>query len=468
MKTEEFSGITNHLPAAFELRMKTQLGREADSFFKALDQPAPVSIRLHPDKTAGQIPETLRSIIQEKVEWCPEGYFLAQRPVFTLDPYYQGGAYYVQEASSMFIGHILKQITNDRPVRVLDLCAAPGGKSSLAASVLPAGSLLVSNEVIRARASVLKENMLRWGKGNTVVTNNDPADFSAFEGAFDILLVDAPCSGEGMFRKDPASISEWNENNLLICRDRQKRILSDIWKTLKPGGYLIYSTCTYNPGENEEILEWLCQEFQAKSLPVSMPFDSVTPGSSTTYGYHFYPHKTTGEGFFCGLIRKEDGEEFRPKKNKKQKTIQTFRIPPEISSLLTDNSELTAQNEENRIIVLPTAHDEFIGQLRSELRVLAYGCETAELYNRKIKLLHPLALSTWLNKSACCCYETELPDALRFLKKEDIQVDAKAGEWILITYRNIALGWGKNLGNRLNNYLPKEWRIRMDLPADLT
>lgn len=456
----------SNLPPAFESRMKKQLGQEAAAFFNALNQPAPVSIRLNPIKTTGKIPDTLQSIVDKKTEWCPEGYFLSQRPVFTLDPCYQGGAYYVQEAASMFIGYLLKQIIHEQPVKVLDLCAAPGGKSSLTVSALPADSLLVSNEVIRPRATILKENMLRWGYSNVIVTNNDPSDFSAFESAFDIVIVDAPCSGEGMFRKDPASIGEWSENNLTVCRDRQKRILADIWKTLKPDGYLIYSTCTYNPGENEEILEWICRQFQAESIPVSLPTDTITPGNSTAYGYHFYPHKTTGEGFFCGLIRKKDGEEYRPKKNKKQKAT-TSPIPPELSRLLIHPENLTAQNEDNRITILPGMHGEFIRQLRSELKVMAYGCEAAELYNRKIKLLHPLALTTWLNKQACCCYEAELPEALRYLKKEDIQINAKTGEWILITYRHIALGWGKNLGNRLNNYLPKEWRIRMDLPTDL-
>ena len=184
----------SNLPPAFESRMRKQLGQEADAFFKALNQPAPVSIRLNPIKTTGKIPDTLQSIVDKKTEWCPEGYFLSQRPVFTLDPCYQGGAYYVQEASSMFIGYLLKQIIHEQPVKVLDLCAAPGGKSSLTVSALPADSLLVSNEVIRSRATILKENMLRWGYSNVVVTNNDPSDFSAFESAFDIVIVDAPVS----------------------------------------------------------------------------------------------------------------------------------------------------------------------------------------------------------------------------------------------------------------------------------
>lgn len=456
----------NNLPPAFEIRMKKQLSKEADAFFKALENPAPVSIRLNPDKTRGEIPDSLTGLIQKTVEWCPEGYYLSRRPVFTLDPYYQGGAYYVQEASSMFLGQIFKQLFTSGPLKILDLCAAPGGKSTLAVSLLPTNSLLVANEVIHSRAAILKENLIRWGNGNVIVTNNDPADFSAFEGSFDVVIADAPCSGEGMFRKDPASVSAWNEANLHLCSERQKRILTDIWPALKPGGYLIYSTCTYNPEENEGILDWLCSSFQAESIAVRHTYPTVTTADAGSYGYHFYPHKTSGEGFFCGLIRKKDGAEYRPGKNKKQKSIVSCRIPEELSGLLSDTSLLSARNDNNLLTVFPSIHADFIYSLRQELKVISFGCEVAELYKRKPKLLHSLALSNWLNKEACRSAEVDLPTALRFLKKEDIQVEARAGEWILITYRGIALGWGKSLGNRLNNYLPKEWRIRMDIPAD--
>lgn len=456
----------NNLPPAFEMRMRKQLSKEADTFFKALETPAPVSIRLNPDKTRGELPDSLAGLIQKTVEWCPEGYFLSQRPVFTLDPYYQGGAYYVQEASSMFLNQVFKQIFTSAPLKILDLCAAPGGKSTLAASLLPSNSLLVANEVIRSRAAILKENLIRWGNGNIIVTNNDPADFSAFEGCFDAVIVDAPCSGEGMFRKDPASISAWSEANLHLCSERQKRILADIWPALKPGGYLIYSTCTYNPEENERIFDWLCSSFPAESIPVQHACPTVTRADANSYGYHFYPHKTSGEGFFCGLIRKKDGVEYRSGKNKKQKTTVSCRIPEELSGLLSDTSFLSAQNDNNLLTVFPSVHSELIHHLRQELKVISFGCEVAELYNRKPKLLHSLALSNWLNKKACRCAEIDLQTALRYLKKEDIQIEARAGEWILITYRGIALGWGKSLGNRLNNYLPKEWRIRMDIPAD--
>ena len=228
----------NTLPALFEERMRKLLPEESEAFFAALQTEPPVSIRLNPGK-----PVPISRLFPDEqiglpVSWCESAYYLKSRPVFTLDPCLHSGTYYVQEASSMFLYHIFGQILPAHPVRVLDLCAAPGGKSTLIASRLSSGSLLVANEVIRSRAGILKENMIKWGTSHVVVTNNDPADFHHLKGAFDIIVVDAPCSGEGMFRKDPGAIQEWNESNLQLCSERQQRILADIWPCLKPGGFL--------------------------------------------------------------------------------------------------------------------------------------------------------------------------------------------------------------------------------------
>lgn len=456
----------SNLPSAFEERMKKQLGEEADAFFRALGMPAPVSVRIHPAKNREGLPGSLLPYAERPVEWCAEGYFLRERPLFTLDPCYQSGAYYVQEASSMFLSHILRQITGSTPSTALDLCAAPGGKTTLLASALPEGSLLVSNEVIRSRAVVLKENVTRWGNPYTVVTNNDPADFSSFPGRFDLILVDAPCSGEGMFRKDPASITEWSENSPKLCSERQKRILSDIWPALKPGGHLIYSTCTYSREENEEILAWLCRNFQAESLPVTHSFPGITPASGQEAGYRFYPHKTKGEGFFCGVVRKTDGEPLQAPRNKRQKIQPAGRMPAELEPLIRDASRWSVRNQDNRLLLLPRHYEEFIGELDARLHILCAGTEAAEVYNRKLRLLHPLALSLLLNPGACITAETDLQNALRYLKKEEIRADAPDGAWVLVTYRNFPLGWGKSLKNRFNNYYPKEWRIRMDIPGN--
>lgn len=452
----------NTLPATFEERIKNQLPEDAEIFLQALQTPSPVSIRLNPGKLhtpAGLFTED--TTLLQKVSWCENAWYLNKRPVFTLDPCFHGGAYYVQEASSMFLQHILKQLMPSGSIRVLDLCAAPGGKSTLLASMLTEDSLLVANEVIRSRSSILKENIIKWGQDNIVVTNNDPSDFSPLIAAFDVILVDAPCSGEGMFRKDPEAIREWSENNLRLCSERQQRILAAIWPCLKPGGILIYSTCTYNPGENEAILKWLTAEWQAESIPIQHTFSTITPSAADIYGYHFYPHKTPGEGFFVGVVRKTDGRLPSQQNHKKQKTAPIPRIPDNIKPLLTQADRYAAYTTDNHMGIIPASQVEFINQLERYLRIIYKGCEVAEINNRKIKLLPGLALWQGLAKNHCNILEADRNTALAFLKKEDIPPSQLSGEWILISYRNIGLGWCKNLGNRLNNYYPKEWRIRM-------
>jgi len=227
------------LPLAFTDRTKNLLKDEYPAFEKALREESPVSIRLNPLKTNSGL------FGQEQVPWCKNGYYLQDRPAFTFDPQFHAGAYYVQEASSMFLDHVIRQHII-RPVRYLDLCAAPGGKTTLALSALPEGSLVVCNEIVRNRAHVLAENIIKWGNPYCIVTNNDSATFNSLKHYFDVILTDVPCSGEGMFRKDPVAVQEWSASNVGLCSERQKEILHNIWDALRPGGILIYSTCTYN------------------------------------------------------------------------------------------------------------------------------------------------------------------------------------------------------------------------------
>lgn len=452
--------MTRSLPPAFETRMRQWLGHEAEAFLHTIaDTPPSISMRLNPRKTNHQLPDSLAHLDMGSVAWCPDGHLLTERPTFTLDPCFQGGGYYVQEAASMFVGHVVRQLTGDTPVKALDLCAAPGGKSTHILACLPEGSLLVANETIRSRASILKENIVRWGYPDVVVTNNDPADFSSFEGVFDLLVVDAPCSGEGMFRKDPTAIREWSESNLALCAARQRRILTDSWHALRPGGYLIYSTCTYNPDENEEIIDWLCDEFHAESVPIPLPDAGIRQGRSDHACVRFYPHLTSGEGFFCGVVRKTDGKDTHESRPKRQKNV-SCPIPPEVRRWL-HGGDYAATGEENRITMFPAAHSDFIRQLRSRLHVIQFGCEVAELFGHKVKPLHPLAVSTLLNRDHCLSCDVDTQTAIRYMKREDIQADAPIGEWTLITSHGTALGWGKNLGTRFNNYFPKELVIRM-------
>ncbi|MFR4043562.1 MAG: methyltransferase RsmF C-terminal domain-like protein [Odoribacter splanchnicus] len=449
----------NTLPALFEERMRKLLPEESEAFFAALQTEPPVSIRLNPGK-----PVPISRLFPDEqiglpVSWCESAYYLKSRPVFTLDPCLHSGTYYVQEASSMFLYHIFGQILPAHPVRVLDLCAAPGGKSTLIASRLSSGSLLVANEVIRSRAGILKENMIKWGTSHVVVTNNDPADFHHLKGAFDIIVVDAPCSGEGMFRKDPGAIQEWNESNLQLCSERQQRILADIWPCLKPGGFLVYSTCTYNPGENEAILERLIRKYGARSIEIAPLFPGIVPETqpltviiSTLTGFR--------RRIFTGVVQKPKAKNSEPESQEK---YETYPPSPATSGYIRTPEYYRPYAKDNIIGVIPEQHSEFIQLLEANLHILYQGCEIAEIINRKSKPLPSLALWQGLNKANCALLDTDRMTALTFLKKEDIPVPPKTAEWLLVTYRGQGLGWCKHLGNRLNNYYPKEWRIRMTI-----
>jgi 16S rRNA C967 or C1407 C5-methylase (RsmB/RsmF family) len=260
-----------NLPKAFLQSLQNLKGFD-EAAFKAVHQSDSqiTSVRLNPKKIFN-IQHSIFNAQLEKVLWNDNGYYLPERPSFTLDPLFHAGAYYVQEASSMFLEEVLKQTVDlTKPLKVLDLCAAPGGKSTLIQSVISKESLLVSNEVIKTRVNILAENITKWGAANVVVTNNDPSDFKRLQNYFDVIVVDAPCSGSGLFRKDANAINEWSENNVTLCSQRQQRILADIIPSLKPGGVLIYSTCSYSLEEDESIADWLSEEFRVKSLKLKI------------------------------------------------------------------------------------------------------------------------------------------------------------------------------------------------------
>jgi 16S rRNA C967 or C1407 C5-methylase (RsmB/RsmF family) len=278
------------------------------------------SIRINPFKlseftkvpsSGGDLGEVLhdsRFTIHERVPWSQYGYYLSERPSFTFDPLFHAGCYYVQEASSMFLEQALKQtIDITRSLKILDLAAAPGGKSTHIQSLISKNSLLVTNEVIRSRGNILKDNIIKWGCDNVVVTNNDPRDFARLENYFDVIVVDAPCSGSGLFRRDEEAIGEWSENNVQLCSQRQQRILADVWPALKKEGVLIYSTCSYSKEEDEEIVEWMNEELSIVNCQLSI--DKNWKIVESTGGYRFWPDKVKGEGFFITCVKKWDGED---------------------------------------------------------------------------------------------------------------------------------------------------------------
>lgn len=291
------------LPESFVSETQRVLGQERyELFLQALGEEPPVSIRLNTGKVPLQMPDG-----GQAVPWCPEGIYLSTRPAFTFDPLLHAGCYYVQEAASMFVTHILRQYV-DHPVAMLDMCAAPGGKSTAAISVLPKGSTLVSNEPMKARAQVLLENMTKWGHEGCEVTSQYPKTFSKARQRFDVILCDVPCSGEGMFRKDPKSISEWSPQKVAQCQKLQREIVGEAWKCLNDGGLLIYSTCTLNTRENEENVQWIVSELGASLLPVPIEPAWGISGSmlESLSGpvYRFIPGLTRSEGLFIAAMRK--------------------------------------------------------------------------------------------------------------------------------------------------------------------
>jgi len=349
---------------------------------------------------------------------------------------------------------------------VLDLCAAPGGKSTHLLSLLDSSDLLVANEVIRSRVSVLDENIRKWGHQNVVVCSNDPADFSKLDGLFDIIMVDAPCSGEGLFRRDATAINHWSVDNTNLCATRQRRILADVWPSLRTGGYLIYSTCTFNPAENEENLKWLAKNEEVESIriPLQESWGTEETESEGLFGYRFLPHRVKGEGFFLTMIRKKDGSDsFSIPKKIKSKYEKMPKQYAEVRNWLnTIDSEFFVRNE--FLIAFPESKIHVLNALAEQLRIISFGLTLAQFKKNDLLPEHTFALSVDRNPSRFETIELDLPDALLFQKKEEIRVNSTAKGWMLVQYQGVPLGFIKNLGNRVNNYFPKEWRIRMTLP----
>lgn len=444
-----------HFPEAFATRMNGQLKEEWLNFQNAHTTPSLTSIRLNPFKNQANQPPG------EAVPWCSAGFYLKERPSFTHDPAFHGGAYYVQEASSMFLEQAFRQgVGQQTELRVLDLCAAPGGKSTHLLSMLSKDSLLVANEVIRTRATVLSENIEKWGNANVVVTNNDPEDFGILEGFFDVIVVDAPCSGEGLFRKDPDAMAEWSEESAQLCSLRQRRILNEVWPALKQNGILIYSTCTYNPEENQTNLLALLKEKKAECIRLTIEKDwgitEIIEGSAI--GYQCYPHRVKGEGFFISVIRKtEEQHEYSVS------TKPLFQwVPKKIVDTLrgwTTSAETDFIIQDDLILALPTALRSEMELLNKRLKVIQKGTAVARLKHDKLVPEHAWALSQNINRENFTTIELSEEQALAYLRKDVFPLDQPAKGFALFTHRQVAIGWANLLGNRFNNLYPSNWRI---------
>ena len=452
-----------NLPQAFIERTRQLLGDEAyTQFEEALQTETPVSIRPNRMKCS-------QPVEGEPIPWASSGTYLKNRPTFTFDPLFHAGCYYVQEASSMFVEKVLQEYVKE-PVVMLDLCAAPGGKSTLCRSVLPEGSLLVANEVMRNRSQVLAENLIKWGHPEVVVTNNDPADFTDLTHLFDVILTDVPCSGEGMFRKDQVAVDEWSLENVGICWKRQRRILADIWPALKPGGILIYSTCTFNREEDEDNVAWIAKELDADVLSVPMEDSWGITGNLTGKDfpvYRFLPHKTKGEGFFLAALRKHEGEvetvTLRTEKKKKGKDTKQkpLTVPKEAKAWLEDSSEYSLAMKDTSVVAFPKAYESEYALLQQSLKVIHVGITLGEIKGKDLIPHHSLAMSTALASDAFPKAEVTYEQAISYLRKEGLVLDAGVPRgYVLLTYQDVSLGFVKNIGNRANNLYPQEWRIR--------
>ena len=507
------------LPEAFISYTREMMGEELfAAFMKGMQQPASVSVRLNPLKIGGgyiraeqtaegiraeqtaegickeqtaegickeqtaegickeQTAEGIREELEaEQVPWCRHGYYLQGRPHFTFDPLLHAGCYYVQEAASMFVDEVIRQHVHG-PVVALDLCAAPGGKSTALLAALPTGSVLVSNEPMRQRAHILSENLQKWGHADVLVTNNLPSDIRQTGVIFDLILTDVPCSGEGMFRKDAEAIGEWSTQHVLACQRLQRDIVEEAWQCLRPGGLLIYSTCTFNLHEDEENILWAVETLGAEVLPVATHEDwHVTPSLSDQMKdcvCRFIPGITRGEGLFMAVLQKPETVPLPPSLQKPQRkkekqlrqreknqkndkasasSIMTWLSHPELFTLRENGDDISA---------IPTRWMSLYEQM-SGLRILHAGVGMGSRRGKDLLPAQSLALSPHLNPAAFATCEIDHAQAMSYLRKEAVVLPHSIPRgFVLLTYRGVGLGFVKNIGSRANNLYPQEWKIR--------
>lgn len=440
-----------NLNEAFRKSLVEAIGESnADVAFAAFDCAPSVSVRLNPARPKvvfdGGVP----------VPWNPLGLMLSERPSFTMDPAFHAGAYYVQDSSAMFVGHIARLLIEkkDRPLRVLDLCAAPGGKTTdLAASlrqICGDSFILVANEVMKQRAQILADNVGRWGDPNVVVTSVDPKAFASLEGFFDMIVADVPCSGEGMFRKDDEAVRQWSEDNVALCEARQRRIVADVWPSLSDQGTMVYSTCTFNRRENDGNVRWMTENLDAEVVALEVDFPGVF---HTELGFSLVPGLVKGEGQYCAAVRKRGGSESRIRQPKPSKG-------PSFSHLFDVPMNFVQKND--TVVAVPKVISAEVEALEF-LRPLMKGVAVGEVKGKDLVPHADLALVSVLAQDAFPQVDVDRKTALSFLHKDPIVLKGAPRGLIIVCHEGQRLGFVKNLGNRCNNLLPQGRRIRMDI-----
>ncbi len=447
------------LPEAFIEQLQGLMPDEWQALADAITSSEPsVAVRVNAARGVN-VPDGVR-----RVPWCGMGYYLDNRPSFTFDTDWHAGGYYVQDASSMFIAHVIGSLIYE-PVRYLDLCAAPGGKTTAAIQALPQRSMVVANEIVPPRARVLADNVIRWGHPRSVVTSNAPAQVGKLTHFFDVIAADVPCSGEGMMRKDDEAVAQWSPALVEQCAQRQREILTDVWPALRPGGLLIYSTCTYNRQENEQMADFIVRELGATSLevPIEPSWNIHSAIGSDCHGYRFMPHRVDGEGLFMAVFRK-DGEGLRQDIRIKEKN--TKKADEIGKNWLNSPNDYMIEQQGDLSIAVPMDIRSEVAALRASLNVLHAGVELATVMGRKT-VPHPaLAMSLARSADAFPVCEVDYLTALRYLRGESITLDAPRG-YILVAHSGAILGFANNLGNRANNLYPRAQRILSTrLPAE--
>ena len=413
-----------------------------------------------------------------KVPWASDAYYLKRRPSFILDPLFHAGAYYVQEASGMFVSFALKQIADlNQKLKVLDLCAAPGGKSTLIQSLISPQSLLLCNEVIKTRVPVLTQNLTKWGRANGIVSNNDPSHFRRMPGFFDIILIDAPCSGSGLYRKDPDAASSWSTELVKLCNQRQQRILSDVWDCLKEDGFLIYSTCSYSKEENEDILDFLFNQYSCKTVTLNPdPIWNIVETQSDlagALGYRFYPDKLSGEGFFLSVIQKKQaaGSEKsgqysinnparpgRANKSGRNPSVVSRSVEQQISEWVSPDTLKYVSIEDSIHALMPDLVND-LELLKNNLYLKKAGIRIGKAGEHEWIPDHELALTNFLRHDSPALHVSK-SEALHFLRGNPFDTHIQGRGWHTVCFQGQRLGWVKLLDKRMNNYYPKSWRIR--------
>jgi 16S rRNA C967 or C1407 C5-methylase (RsmB/RsmF family)/NOL1/NOP2/fmu family ribosome biogenesis protein len=449
------------LPLAFVRRVINDLGvAEGEALCQALEGESPVSIRLNPakDRVAPSA---------HRVPWSTQGYYLSTRPSFTLDPDFHAGRYYVQEASSQFVGHILSHIKGVQGCRLLDMCAAPGGKTTLYASLVGVDGLVVANEAVRNRVSALVDNVCKWGLGNVAVTVDDSSGYQRLEGWFDVVAVDAPCSGEGMFRKAEQARQEWSESNVTMCAQRQLAILRNAWQALRPGGTLIYSTCTFNFVENEGVLRAFASEFAGQTtslppLPVQSEWGIVTGNEGHFQTFRFYPHRVEGEGFFVAVVCKESIVATKTRWTKPQRMPLAEvdrRSVAELQRWVVNADALRFYQVAESCYAYRASQAEAMKWLSGMMTVIYSGVEMGQIYKGLLKPAHALALYVELSRDATAVATLSEEEALTYLRRGNLSIDCLTEGMNLVTVHNVALGYAKRIGRRCNNLYPNSLRI---------